>query len=74
MKNVQLINKKRKIIEKFKDFNIVDYFNKVFHMYSGESQMVELQFYRSLINVVIDCFGKKVLFVFEWMLLLVILF
>lgn len=43
-------------------------------MYSGESQMVELEFYRSLINVVIDCFGKKVLFVFEWMLLLVILF
>lgn len=60
MKNVQIINEKREITEEFKNFNVADYSNKIFHMYSGESQMVELEFHRSLINVVIDRFGKEV--------------
>ena len=37
-----------------------DYSNKIFQMFSGEWEMVELQFHHSLINVVIDRFGKEV--------------
>lgn len=42
------------------DFNIADYSKKIFNMFSGETEEVELQFDNSLINVVIDRFGKDV--------------
>lgn len=60
MKNVQVMEEKREIKEEFKNFNIVDYSNKIFHMYSGKMETVELEFDFSLINVVIDRFGKDV--------------
>ena len=60
MKNIERIEKKRKCTEGFKDFNIADYSNKIFRMYSGEVERVKLQFDNSLINVVLDRFGKNV--------------
>ncbi|WP_283205623.1 helix-turn-helix transcriptional regulator [Garciella nitratireducens] len=60
MKNVQVIKEARESREEFKDFDIVDYSNKIFYMYSGKTEMVELEFDASLINVVLDRFGKDV--------------
>lgn len=60
MRNVDILDKKRKMTEEFKDFDVVDYANKIFRMYSGDLETVKLQFDSSLINVVIDRFGKDV--------------
>ncbi|WP_458413037.1 helix-turn-helix transcriptional regulator [Schinkia sp. CFF1] len=40
-------------------FNITDYTNKLFHMYSGEETTIEMEFSNGLINVVIDRFGRN---------------
>jgi predicted DNA-binding transcriptional regulator YafY len=42
-----------------KNFNITLYTEKLFHMYAGEETTIELEFSSSLINVVIDRFGRK---------------
>lgn len=60
MKSIKMIDEKRKITKDFKNFNIADYSNKIFNMYSGQVEKVKLQFDNSLINVVIDRFGKDV--------------
>lgn len=41
-----------------KDFKLADYLNSTFSMFSGERQQVRLKFHNSLINPVIDRFGK----------------
>ncbi|WP_318509218.1 WYL domain-containing protein [Bacillus sp. T3] len=49
--------------EKFQpdpDFNKNKYTEKLFHMYSGEEHLVEIEFDAGLINVVIDHFGRGV--------------
>lgn len=60
MKSIEMIDEKRKITKEFKNFNIAEYSNKIFNMYSGEIESVKLQFDNSLINVVMDRFGKDV--------------
>ena len=42
------------------EFNVADYSKKIFRMFSGETEKVKLQFDNSLINVVMDRFGKEV--------------
>jgi predicted DNA-binding transcriptional regulator YafY len=42
------------------DFNVPKYTEKLFHMYSGEEYLVEIEFDANLINVVIDRFGRGV--------------
>ena len=44
------------------NFDIADYVSKVFLMYSGKNTTVQLQFDRSLLNVVLDRFGNDVFF------------
>lgn len=44
------------------DFNVAEYMNSSFSMFSGESQHVRIKFHVSLVNSVIDRFGKDVLF------------
>jgi len=41
-------------------FNPSDYVGKLFHMYSGDDEMVEIVFDNHLINVIIDRFGTSV--------------
>jgi predicted DNA-binding transcriptional regulator YafY len=41
------------------NFNITQYTEKLFHMYAGEETSIEVEFSSSLINVVIDRFGRK---------------
>ncbi|NMD72623.1 WYL domain-containing protein [Bacillus sp. DNRA2] len=43
-----------------RDFNPAKYTEKLFHMFSGEEYLVEIEFDASLINVVIDRFGRGV--------------
>lgn len=42
------------------DFNVAEYMNSSFSMFSGESEEVKLRFDNSLINAVIDRFGKDI--------------
>ncbi len=41
-------------------FDISEYTNKVLNMFGGEEVLVQLQFDDSLVNAVIDRFGKDV--------------
>lgn len=41
------------------DINIVEYTNKIFSMFGGEEERVRIQFDNSLLDVVIDRFGKE---------------
>jgi len=43
-----------------RDFNLSAYLNSTFSMFSGEAQDVKLRFDNSLINPVIDRFGKEI--------------
>ncbi len=42
---------------------LVEHANRLFQMYSGETTTVKLRFHRSLINVVIDRFGREILLI-----------
>ena len=61
MNNIEVIEKEKVQMIDQNDFNIADYSKKIFNMFSGEPEEVELQFDNSLINVVIDRFGKDVI-------------
>ncbi|SDJ45517.1 Predicted DNA-binding transcriptional regulator YafY, contains an HTH and WYL domains [Salimicrobium halophilum] len=41
------------------DFNVQNYVNQSFHMFSGENMRVEIEFHQSLLNVVLDRFGLE---------------
>jgi len=58
--DIELSKNERYFQEELKNFNLADYSKKIFNMFSGETEMVELQFDNSLINVVVDRFGKDV--------------
>lgn len=58
MMNIELLKEDRYLIEDYKEFNVADYSRKIFNMFIGELEVVELEFDNSLINVVIDRFGK----------------
>ncbi len=42
------------------NFNLIDYLNSAFSMFSGASEPIKLKFDNSLVNPVIDRFGKNV--------------
>ena len=42
---------------------LVEHANRLFQMYSGETAEVKLRFHRSLINVVIDRFGRDTMLI-----------
>ncbi len=42
---------------------LVEHANRLFQMYSGETANVKLRFHRSLINVVIDRFGRDIILI-----------
>lgn len=60
MTDIEVSEELRPLISNLTDFNVVEYSNKVFRMFSGETENVELEFDNSLINVVIDRFGKDI--------------
>ena len=43
--------------------NLVEHANRLFQMYSGEATQVKMRFHRSLVNVVVDRFGRDVMLI-----------
>lgn len=43
-----------------KEFNVVDYANKTFEMFIGDTEKVEIEFNNSMMNIVIDKFGEGI--------------
>lgn len=62
MLKIDLLNQKRDGKELFDQFDIAVYAKKMFGMFGGREEKVCLQFENSLAGVVIDRFGKDVLF------------
>lgn len=60
MESIEVLNSPRSYLEEMKDFNLAAYMKKSFGMYSGETVKAKLRFHNSLINVVVDRFGKDV--------------
>lgn len=60
MGDVWLSEEKREGSERFKNFNPAVYSNKMFGMYGGSEELVQLQFDNALIGVVMDRFGTDV--------------
>lgn len=60
MENIETLNAERIKIECGIEFNVADYSKKMFRMFSGETDKVKLRFDNSLINVVLDRFGKDI--------------
>ena len=60
MEAIETLDVERKVINDGIEFDVVDYTKKIFRMFSGDTENVKLQFDNSLINVVIDRFGKDI--------------
>jgi predicted DNA-binding transcriptional regulator YafY len=60
MAAIQMVKEERIMCEDTENFNVADYSKKFFRMFSGEMETVKLQVDNSLINVVIDRFGKDI--------------
>ena len=63
MARIQILEQKREPCKELTGKNLVSYANKRFQMFSGDATSVKLRFHRSLINVVIDRFGRDVILV-----------
>ena len=60
MTDIDLIDEERDPLPEKKHFDIAEYTKKVFNMFGGEEVLVQLQLDNSLVNAVIDRFGKDV--------------
>ena len=63
MADIQLSNQTRIPCPELTGKNLTEHANRLFQMYSGEAVDVKLRFHRSLINVVIDRFGRDILLI-----------
>jgi predicted DNA-binding transcriptional regulator YafY len=60
MTEIDLSDEERDSLPEREHFDITEYTKKVFSMFGGEDVMVHLQFDNSLVNAVIDRFGKEI--------------
>lgn len=63
IEGVEILDEKRKVIKEYSneaEFNMADYINKTFNMFTGDKKKVKIRFKNNLINPVIDKFGKDV--------------
>ena len=63
MNDIQLLKDERVPCPELTGKALVEHANRLFQMYSGETANVKLRFHRSLINVVIDRFGRDILLI-----------
>ena len=63
MAHIQILEQRREPCPELTGKNLVEYANKLFQMYSGDPTTVKMRFHRSLINVVIDRFGRDVMLI-----------
>lgn len=60
MTDIEIIDQARAKLPEGEHFNVAEYSKKVFNMFGGEEEMVKIQFDNSLVNVVIDRYGKDI--------------
>ena len=60
MTEIDLCDEERDPLPEREHFDIAEYTKKVFNMFGGEDVMVQLQLDNSLVNAVIDRFGKDI--------------
>lgn len=58
MESVEILNEA--YVKPPKDFSIADHMSSSFSMFSGESRELKLRFHNSLVNPVLDRFGKSI--------------
>jgi len=63
MTNIELTNEKRTPCPELTGKALHEHANRLFQMYSGNETDVKLRFHRSLINVVVDRFGKDTMLI-----------
>ena len=63
MTDIQLTGEDRIPCAELTDKALTEYANRLFQMYSGETVDVKMRFHRSLINVVVDRFGKDTMLI-----------
>ena len=63
MSEIQVLEQSRVPCPELNGKALVEHANRLFQMYSGQTADVKLRFHRSLINVVIDRFGKDILLI-----------
>ncbi len=63
MMDISLLNDARTPCPELTGKALVDHANRLFQMYSGDAVDVKLRFHKSLINVVIDRFGKDTMLI-----------
>ena len=61
MSDIELCEISRDPLPENEHFNIAEYSKKVFNMFGGEEVTVKLQFDNSLVNAVVDRFGKEIM-------------
>lgn len=59
MKDVKLLGIEREGKEVFNKINLKNYTQRVFSMFGGEQERITIQFINSLLDAVVDRFGKK---------------
>ena len=60
MADIVLSEVSRELLPDNEQFNIAEYSKKVFNMFGGEEVTVKLKFDNSLVNAVVDRFGKEI--------------
>ena len=63
MSDIQLTQLSRTPCPELTGKNLVEHANRLFQMYSGESATVKLRFHNSLVNVVLDRFGRETMLI-----------
>ena len=63
MADIQLLSNARIPCPELTGKNLVEHANRLFQMFSGESANVKMRFHRSLLNVVVDRFGREVMLI-----------
>ena len=63
MSDIRLLESPRVPCPELNGKALMEHANRLFQMYSGQTADVKLRFHRSLINVVIDRFGKDILLI-----------
>lgn len=60
IKDIDVTDEPRIILEKDRNFDVAEYCNRAFGMYCGDDETITVRFPNHLIGVVIDRFGKEV--------------
>ena len=63
MAEIQLLSDPRIPCPELTGKNLVEHANRLFQMFSGDAADVKMRFHRSLVNVVIDRFGRDVILI-----------